>query len=68
MWVVSNYDGAPLHMIKIYVPPDSTTKATYFARLIRWLVAQCILARNPSAKIIIAGDFNEVAIGKIGFL
>ena len=37
-------------------------------RLLRWVISQRILKKCQSAKIIVTGDFNDLAIKKLGFL
>ena len=56
------------HYVNLYLPPADKGTANYYQRLVRWVVAEMILKKEPKAKIIIAGDLNEVGKELFNFL
>jgi endonuclease/exonuclease/phosphatase family metal-dependent hydrolase len=68
LWTVNNYEGVPIHTIKVYIPPGDHEKAKKIIRLIRWVISEKTLIRDPEAKILLMGDFNLIGIHKLDFL
>ncbi len=67
-WVISNYDGLPVHTITVYIPPMDVAVATLILRQISWIIKSLVLPKYPNFKIIIMKDFNLIAIEKKKFL
>jgi len=51
----------------VYIPPNDVSVANEYLRTLKWIILRIkTLESNPN--IVLVGDFNKIAIGKVDFL
>jgi hypothetical protein len=67
LWTSCRHDGALVHYVAVYIPPADTHSAREVMRALRWIIYRLFtLEKKPN--IVIAGDFNSIAIKDTEFL
>jgi hypothetical protein len=56
-----------VHYLTVYIPPNDVSVANEYLRTLKWIILRIkTLESNPN--IVLVGDFNKIAIGKVDFL
>ena len=56
-----------MHYLTVYIPPNDVGAANEYLRTLKWIIHRIkTLESNPN--IVLVGDFNKIAIGKVDFL
>ena len=67
IWSIANFQSVPVHLLSVYIQPGHAESARENIRLLRWVVSQRILRKDPNSKIVVMGDVNE-HMKDLGFL
>ena len=66
-WTTGRHEGALVHYICLYIPPNNATIADLTLRQTKWILHR-IFKIDAQSKVIIAGDLNRVGMKKCAFL
>ena len=67
LWTTDRHDGALVHYITVYSPPNDSEMAEITLRHLKWLLTRIFFIDKDSL-VVVAGDFNNVGMSKSDFL
>ena len=67
LWTSCRHEGALIHYVTVYIPPNDTKEAKEYLRTLRWILFR-ISERDKKACIVVAGDFNKIAMEGVDFI
>ncbi len=67
VWSTSRFEGALVHFITVYIPPENKPIADLTLRQISWILYR-IFEMDKDSKIVVAGDFNQIGMKRCQFI
>ena len=67
LWTTDRHDGALVHYITVYSPPNDSEMAEITLRHLKWFLTR-IFFIDKDTLVVVAGDFNKVGMSKSEFL
>jgi hypothetical protein len=67
LWTTDRHDGALVHYVTVYVPPNNEAMAEITTRQLKYVLYRIFLIDRES-KVVVAGDLNKLGMKKIRFI